>query len=195
MVTPPFSGPAERVRKWGHACAQHLAPSRSLPLIPFLHTSPCSFTLPPPLCPTLGRPVLTLGSATWGLLPNLSFQRLAHRAVGNSSEGAVAGFPGTRRTNSRLSQHSREESGARTGFLGKRVSPWPAACFTSYRQAGLPQAPRSAPVTGRGGHKDGGPLGPKHAGQKNARGPEEATGPRDVPRPWGLSRAAEPPTP
>lgn len=40
-------------------------------------------------------------------------------------------------------------------------------------------------VTGRGDHKDGGLLGSEHAGQKNARGPEEATGPRDAPRPWG----------
>lgn len=40
-------------------------------------------------------------------------------------------------------------------------------------------------VTGRGEHWDGGLLGPEHAGQKNARGPEEATGPRDTPRPWG----------
>lgn len=34
------------------------------------------------------------------------------------------------------------------GFLGKRVSPWPAAGFTSHRQVGLPQALRSAPRPG-----------------------------------------------
>lgn len=33
-------------------------------------------------------------------------------------------------------------------FLGKPVSPWPTAWFTSYRQVGLPQAPRSAPCPG-----------------------------------------------
>lgn len=40
-------------------------------------------------------------------------------------------------------------------------------------------------VTGRSEHKDGGLLGSEHAGQKNARGPEEATEPRDARRPWG----------
>lgn len=39
-------------------------------------------------------------------------------------------------------------------------------------------------VTGRGEHRDGGRQGPEHAGQKNTRGPEEATGPRDARRPW-----------
>lgn len=41
MVTPPFSDPAERVRKWGYACAQHLA-LRFFPLIPFLQPHPAA---------------------------------------------------------------------------------------------------------------------------------------------------------
>lgn len=44
MARPPFSDPAERVRKWGDACAQHLALRYSFPLIPFLQPHPDATT-------------------------------------------------------------------------------------------------------------------------------------------------------
>lgn len=121
----------------------------------------------------------------------MSSRLLAHCAwvkgtrSGNSCEGTVAGVPVTQRNNSRqsgtLSRGKRCVDG-----VSRETSVTLARCrFHLVPAGGAAAGTKVSAVTGRGEHKDGGLLGPGHAGQKNARGPKEATGPRDAPRPWG----------
>lgn len=121
----------------------------------------------------------------------MSSRLLAHCAwvkgtrSGNSCEGTVSGVPVTLRNNSRLSGTLSRGKRCVDG-VSRETSVTLARCrFHLIPAGGAAAGTKVSAVTGRGEHKDGGLLGPGHAGQKNARGPEEATGPRDAPRPWG----------